>query len=103
MPGGAYGDVSSRGRFADLGLREWLFGLSAQLTRCSGVCDFGAPSSGTERPRRRAGPCQSSASSNSTSLRPGAARCSTVMTICLLRQRRCRLLSPQAYSSDEPR
>ena len=100
---GADGRVPGRGALADLALGERLFGvgehrddalLGGFAVRRMVVCGVVA------QPQRGA---PSSASSSAISLRLAAARCSTLMTICPFRRRRYRLLSPQAWSSDDPR
>lgn len=101
---GADGLVPGSGAFADLALGERRLRFGERLEDAPfGVSGRSAASNVSTWRRRNAGPLPSSASSISISLRPGAARCSTVMTTCLFRRRRYRFESPPACSSELPR
>ena len=80
---GAHGLVPGCGALPDLALGEGGVSASASAWRMrrSGVSGRGAASPVSTWRSRSAGPLPSSASSISMSLRPGAARCSTVMRI----------------------
>ena len=80
--------VAARSRIWRCESGDWASSASTWTIRCCAVSVCGASSCAVSWRRRNAVAWPSSASSSSISLRPGAARCSTVMTICPFRRRR---------------